>query len=177
MNPNEDDLGLDSTERGAEAPSKSQLKRDRLALQALAERLAAMPRAELERLNLSEATWTALDETPRIKDPRARARHWKHLANLMEREDRSAIHALTDEAEAHARAASARHQALERWRARLIEEGDGALGAFISECPGVDRQALRTLVRAARRERELGRTAAARKLFRFLREALDAADD
>ena len=159
-----------------QGPSKSQIKRDKLALQALAERLAAMPRAELERLKLSEATWVALDETPRIKDPRARGRHWKRIANLLEREDMEAVRLLMEGAEERERETNARHHALESWRERLISEGDPALADFIEQCPTVDRQQLRTLVRAAQRDTERGRPDAPRKLFRFLREATDAAE-
>lgn len=163
--PEDDDL--------PEGPSKSQIKREKLALQALAERLAAMPRAELERLKLSEATWAALDETPRIKDLRARKRHWKRIANLLQREDMEAVHALMDASEERERARTARHHQLERWRERLLGEDEEALADFIDACPGVDRQQLRALVRAARRDAERGRPESARKLFRFLREALD----
>jgi ribosome-associated protein len=157
-------------ERG---PSKSQLKREKLALQALAERMAGMPRAELARLNLSAATWAALDETSRIKDIRARGRHWKRIANLLEREDMPAVHALVDQAEAREREAAAQLHALERWRERLIGEDEGALSELIDACPGVDRQHLRTLIRAAQRDQERGRPDAQRRLFRFLRETLE----
>ncbi len=156
-----------------EGPSKSQIKRDKLALQALAERLAGLPRSELERLKLSAATWAALDETSRIKDQRARGRHWKRIANLLEREDMATVHALMDESGERERALTAHHHALERWRERLIGEGDQALADFIEHCPDVDRQPLRTLIRAAQRDTERGTPDAPRKLFRFLREVLD----
>ena len=156
-------------------PSKSQVKREKLALQALAERMATMPRAELERLRLSEATWVALDETPRIKDPRARGRHWKRIANLLEREDMAAVHALMDGAAQRERAEAARHHALERWRERLIAGTDEALSDFIDAYPQVDRQALRNLIRAARRDVERGRPEAPRRLFRLLREVAEDA--
>ncbi len=156
-----------------EGPSKSQLKREKLALQALAERMASMPRAALERLNLSTATWIALDETARIKDVRARNRHWKRIANLLEREDMHAVHALVDGAEARERQETAQHHALERWRTRMILEGDAAVAAFVDQCPAVDRQQLRSLVRAAQRDTERGKPDAPRKLFRFLRETLE----
>lgn len=173
-----DDQDDEYLEEDAEpqGPSKSQIKREKLALQVLAERMASMPRAELERLNLSAATWVALDETPRIKDLRARNRHWKRIANLLEREDMDAVHALVDGAEDREREASARHHALERWRERVIAEGDGAVNEFIQACPTVDRQQLRTLVRAAQRDAERGKPDAPRKLFRFLREAMEEGD-
>lgn len=156
-----------------EGPSRSQIKRDHQALQQLAERMAAMSRADLERLNLSEATWAALEETPRIKDRRARGRHWKRIANLLEREDMAAVHILVDQKEETEREAAARHHRVERWRERLIEEGDTALTEFLRLCPGVDCQQLRQLLRAAQRNREVGRADAPRKLFRFLREILE----
>ncbi|MFD2111424.1 ribosome biogenesis factor YjgA [Thiorhodococcus fuscus] len=167
----------DDYEEEARGPSKSQLKREKLALQSLAERMASMPRSALERLNLSEDTWVALDETPRIKDHRALGRHWKRIANLLVREDMEAVQALMDGAEAREREANARHHALERWRERMIAEGDSAVNAFVEECPTVDRQQLRTLVRNAQRDAERGKPDAPRKLFRFLRETIEEAED
>ncbi|MEY6432840.1 ribosome biogenesis factor YjgA [Thioalkalicoccus limnaeus] len=160
-----------------EGPSKSQIKREHLALQQLAERLAAMPRAELERLGLSEATWEALDETARIKDLRARRRHWKRIANLLERDEQEAVRALVEQKAEHERAAAARHHQVEHWRARLIGEGDMALSEFLTLHPQTDRQRLRQLVRAAQRDTERERPDAPRKLFRFLREILAEAVD
>jgi ribosome-associated protein len=157
-------------------PSKSQIKRDKLALQALAEQLALMPRRELERLNLSAATWIAIDETPRIKDQRARGRHWKRIANLLEREDMEAVHALMDNSGAREREQIAQHHAIERWRERLMNEGDAALADFIAQYPQVERQPLRTLIRAAQRDAERSKPDAPRKLFRLLRETLEAAE-
>jgi ribosome-associated protein len=150
------------------------LKRDKHALVALAERLARMRRPELERLNLSEATWLAIEETGRIKDVRALGRHWKRIANLLEREDMHAVHALVDEAEERERAANARHHGLERWRERLIAEGDAALSDFLDEHPGADRQQLRLAVRAAQKDAERGKPDAPRRLFRLLRAIQDA---
>jgi ribosome-associated protein len=136
--------------------------------------MTGMPRAQLERLNLSAATWAAIDETAKIKDLRARPRHFKRIANLLEREDMHAVHALMDEAQARERADTAAHHRLERWRERLIAQGDAALGDFVDEHPWTDRQQLRTLVRAAQRDTERGRPEAPRKLFRFLRDAVQA---
>lgn len=135
--------------------------------------MTRMHRTELERLNLSVATWVALDETVRIKDVRALGRHYKRIANLLEREDMHAVHALVDQADARERLAAAQHHRLERWRERLIAEGDGALTDFLDEHPDTDRQQLRALVRAAKRDTERGKPEAPRKLFRFLREAVE----
>jgi len=159
-----------------DGPSKSQVKRELLALQELAQRLTATSRSELEPLGLSEATRAAIDETARIKDQRARRRHFKRIAKLLAREDMDAVHALVDEKASKAREAAARHHRVERWRERLIAEGDEALAELLDLCPPTDRQQLRQLMRAARREREQGRMDAQRKLFRFLREIMKDTD-
>jgi ribosome-associated protein len=155
-----------------EGPSKSQVKRDFLALQVLAQGVVSLPREQLEPLNLSEATWVAIDETARIKDLRARRRHFKRIAKLLAREDLDAVRALVHEDAAVKGAAAARHHRIEHWRERLIEEGDASLAELVALCPDVDRQQLRQLIRAARAGRDQGRPDAARKLFRMLREVL-----
>lgn len=156
-----------------EGPSKSRIKRELLALQDLAERMIELPRAELERLGLSDATWAAIDETPRIRDLRARRRHFKRIAKLLAREDRAAVRALIDGKAELAREEAARHHRVERWRERLITEGDGALTELLDLCPGADRQRLRQLMRAAQRDQAKGRREGPRRLFRFLGEILD----
>jgi ribosome-associated protein len=163
----------DSQDGLEEGPSKSQIKRDWRDLQDLAERLVALPRTDLERLGLSEATWAAIEEKERIKDQRALRRHYKRIAKLLAREDLAAAQALMGEKDRLTEEAAVRHHRIERWRDRLMEEGDVALGELLSEWPGVDRQQLRTLVRAARRDREQGKSHGARRLFRLLRDELD----
>ena len=59
---------------------------------------------------------------------------------------------------------------LERWRERLIEEGDDALAEVIAAYPEVDRQRLRNLIRGAREERARGALPRRfRELLRYLR--------
>jgi ribosome-associated protein len=170
LSPEEEEDGL------PEGPSKSQIKRELHALQELAERVTEMPRSDLERLGFSAETWAAIEETDRIKDLRARRRHFKRIAKLLAREDAEAVRALVDQKADKAREAAARHHRVERWRERLIEEGDDALTELLDLCPHADRQQLRQLVRAARRDSEKGRPDAPRKLFRFLREILEDLD-
>jgi ribosome-associated protein len=46
------------------------------------------------------------------------------------------------------------------------------LGELLAEHPRVDRHSLRTLIRAARKDREQGKPEGDRRLFRFLRDEL-----
>jgi ribosome-associated protein len=168
----EDDIPAD--EPLEQGPSKSAVKREHHALQAMAEQLAALPAADIDALGFGEATRAALDETQRIKDRRALRRHYKRIANCLARENTEPLADLLAAREAHARAAAARHHQVERWRERLIA-GDDALTAFFDAYPDADRQALRQLVRAARRDTERGRSDAPRRLFRALRDLIDTA--
>jgi ribosome-associated protein len=60
---------------------------------------------------------------------------------------------------------------MEQWRARLLED-DAALTEFAHEHPAADLQALRAIIRNARREQKEGRPPRAfRELYRVLREA------
>ncbi len=136
-----------------------------------------MPLVKLKRLRFSAVTWAAIEETARIKDIRARGRHYKRIANLLKREDMHAVYALMDQAQERERADAGRHHRLERWRKRLIGEGDTALSDFLDEYPDADRQQLPTLVRAAKRDTERGRPEAPRKLFLFLRGVVEAESD
>jgi ribosome-associated protein len=157
-------------------PSRSQRKRESHAVQEAARRLLALSPSELTGLGLGAATLAAVAETARIKDRRAMPRHIKRVANLLEREDLGAIEALLASHQAMDQAAAARHHRVERWRERLLAEGDTALAELLDLSPGADGQALRQLVRTAQRDRDAGRPDGPRKLFRALRAVLDAAD-
>ncbi len=154
-------------------PNKSRIKRERHALQAMAESIAHLPEHALAPLGLGEATWEALRETARIKDQRALRRHYKRIANCLEREHTGSIEELLESrAEAKRRSEARLHQ-VERWRERLINEGDPALTAFIDAYPEAPRQQLRGLLRAARQEAATGGVTSARRLFRLLRPVID----
>ena len=156
-----------------EGPSKSAIKREHLALQTLAEQLSELPPADWDALGFGEATRAALDETARIKDRRALRRHYKRIANCLARENTEPLTDLLAAREAHAREAAARHHQVERWRERLLAD-DQAVTELFDAFPAADRQALRQLVRAARRDSERGRPDAPRRLFRALRELIES---
>jgi ribosome-associated protein len=161
----------DSPSPADERPSKSQLKREMHALQALGEQIIAMSPAERARFPLSDDMLAAVEETSRIRSREARRRHMQYVGKLMRREDLDAIQAVFDELEQQKRRRDLAFHRLEQWRDRLLEAGDEAVEAFIVDHPDVDRQALRQLVRNARREREHGKPPThARRLFKLIRD-------
>lgn len=154
-----------------EPPSKSQLKREMHALQAIGEHIIAMSPAERAHFPLSDTLLAAVDETSRIRSHEGRRRHMQYIGKLMRREDLDAIRAVLDEVEQEEMKRNHAFHRLERWRDRLIEEGDAAVEPFIEAFPEVDRQTLRQLIRNAQREQEQGKPpTSSRKLFRLIRD-------
>ncbi|WP_346798909.1 ribosome biogenesis factor YjgA [Halomonas sp. Bachu 37] len=154
-----------------ERPSKSQLKREMHALQALGETLIAMKPAELARFPLSDDMLRAIEETSRIRSHEGRRRHMQYVGKLIRKEDLVAIQAVFDAIEQEKHQRDHAFHRLEKWRDRLIEEGDQGVEAFMADYPDADRQALRQLARNARRERDQNKPpTASRKLFKHLRD-------
>lgn len=173
---NQNDFDQDQFEN--EPPSKSQLKREAEAVQALGRELVELPAASygslMAGLDLPEALREALDTCRSINARGGRKRQLQYIGKLMRGIDAGPIrNALAGLAGKNAAETAALHR-MEQWRERLIAEGDGALAVLLDEYPTADRQQLRQLVMKARKERDAGQPpAAARALFRALRDLVD----
>ncbi len=151
--------------------SKTQVKRELQALQDLGERLTTLKPETIDRLPLSDALRKALADAPKHKAHIARKRHIQYIGKLMRGQDIEAIVALVDQLDASTRQYNERFHALERWRDRLLADGDSAVDAFVSDYPDGDRQHLRGLIRQAQHEAARNQPpAAARKLFKYIRD-------
>ncbi|WP_311063728.1 ribosome biogenesis factor YjgA [Halomonas sp. DWK9] len=156
-----------------ERPSKSQLKREMHALQALGETLIAMKPAERARFPLSDDMLRAIEETSRIRSHEGRRRHMQYVGKLIRKEDLTAIQGVFDAIEQEKEQRDHAFHRLEKWRDRMVDEGDDGVDLFMADYPNADRQALRQLVRNARKEREQGKPpTSSRKLFKHLRDTL-----
>lgn len=161
-------------------PSKSQAKRDALALRDLGEAIAALGAAERARIPMDDTVRAAVEELNRIRAHGARKRQLGYLAKQLRRVDTSAMEAAIEELRQASRAQAHDHHRVESWRDRLLGDGPAetpaeALTAFLDEHRLVDRQGLRQLQQAAIAERRAQRPpSAARKLFRLVREAIAA---
>jgi ribosome-associated protein len=153
----------------ATARSRSQLKREHHALQALGRELVELPDAIFRRLALPEQIREAAMTGRRLQRG-ALQRQLRYLGGLLAGADHAAIRAALAALQAPARGEVRRLHALEALRERLLREGDTAIAALLAQHPDADRIRLRQLVRYARREAELATTPrAARELFRFLK--------
>ncbi len=154
-------------------PSKSQLKRDMDALQQLGEQLTHLGADDLARMPISDSLSRALAEYKRVKGRGAMRRQLQYIGKVMRNEDGEAIAEALEQARAGSVEDKRRLHLTEQWRDRLLEQGDEALGDFLSGHPQADRQQLRQLIRGAAQEQARGKPpASARKLFRYLKETL-----
>lgn len=152
--------------------SKTKRKAEMHELQALGAALLELPAAQLDALGLPETLAGALREAHRISSHEGRRRQLQYIGRLMRDVDAEPIRAALAAQQGHSAAARARHVRLEQWRTRLLAD-DAALTEFAREHAGADLQALRTLIRNARKEIAAARPPRAqRELFRRLREAV-----
>lgn len=155
-----------------ESLSKTKRKAEMHELQALGAALLEMPAAQLDGLGLPDALAAALRDARRITGHEARRRQLQYIGRLMRAVDPDPIRAAVAEREGRSASARARHVRLEQWRARLLAD-DAALTEFAREHAGTDLQALRALIRNARKEVASAQAPRAqRELFRMLRESV-----
>jgi ribosome-associated protein len=160
-----------------ERPSKTQRKKEMTALQSLGERLVKLNAAQLAQVPLPERLREAITAAQKITAHEARRRQLQYVGKLMRQVEPEPITQALDMLGGDSRAAVALMHHCEQWRERLLDDDD-ALTDLLREHPGTDVQALRALIRAARRERDTKQAPRhARELYRWLHDALGARDD
>lgn len=155
--------------------SKSQRKRECHALQDLGTELVKLSQADLEKIPLDDELQQAILEARRIKQRGALKRQLQFIGKLIRQRDGDALREAYERV-MHPYQEDIKHfHQLERWRERLLEDGDAALEELLQEQPNADRQHIRQLVRSARNEYKQNKTPrAARELFQYLKQLLDS---
>ncbi|MFT3669028.1 MAG: ribosome biogenesis factor YjgA [Pseudoxanthomonas sp.] len=163
------------------SPSRTQQRGEALEIRSLAEKLVALPAAQLARLPIPEDLMPHIVETQRITSHIAHKRQLQFLAKQMRREEDEVLEAIRDaldEGGEAARRETAQLHRAEQWRDRLLSGGDDALATLMEEFPTADRQKLRQLVRNALDERAKNKPPRAfREIFREVKELLAGAED
>ena len=156
----------------AEFVSKTKKKRAVEELQSLGAALVALPPAQVDALAIPAELAGAVREAQRIRSHEARRRQLQYIGKLMRGIDPEPVRVALAALAGNSAAARARQRRIENWRERLIAY-DAALTAFAGEHAGADLQALRALIRNARKEiAETRPPRAQRELFRLLRACL-----
>lgn len=152
--------------------SKSQLKREANEILDLAKKLLAMPEPTLNGLPLDTDLREEVDFARSIRAHGARKRQLMTVAKFLRKRDNEQLLDAINNLDQKNRQMNARFHHVEAWRDRLLEGDDQELAELLDKQPGINVQTLRQLIRNAKKETRLGKPpAAARKLFRFLREA------
>lgn len=150
-------------------PSKSQLKRDMLNLQKIGETLVALPGPQLKKIPLPSILADAVEMARSLTSHEAKRRQLQYIGRLMREIDPEPIQeALSKVQDRHQQSKAHFHQ-IERWRDKLIAEGDKQLEEFLNQYATSDRQHLRQLVRNAQQ----GKPGANTELFRNLKKIIE----
>ena len=153
-----------------DGPSKSQLKRDSHALQAMGKELVEMPEGKLQKFNLPDSLKEAIYEARKLKSREAKRRHLQYIGKLMRISNIDEIQNTLDKMDHQSLTYRQHFKQLEVWRERIITKGNKGIEAFLKDYPLAERQQLRNLQRQANREIELKKApVASRKIFEYIR--------
>jgi len=165
---NDDD---EEVEYYAIRPNKTQIKKEIGALFDLGEAMSKLSPSQLKTLDLPELIYKSVVQVSGMPHNGARKRLLKYIAGQLHKIDVTPIQerfARFNNKSAHA---TREHHILERWRDRLIKEGNDALTELLDEHPHADRQHLRQLLRSAQKEAETNKPPkSSRQLYRYLKE-------
>ena len=182
VNANRGATGFKSNEFDEEydGPSKSQRKRDMLALQKLGEQLVDEPKDRVMRVPMPDDVRDAILECQRIKAHEGRRRQLQFVGKKMrglKEEEIAVIQKTIDSWKGQSKAETAAMHAMERRRDKLLAD-DRALTDLMMQYPDVDVQHLRTLIRNARKEQAESKPPKAyREIFQILKALQSSATD
>ncbi|MFD4840182.1 ribosome biogenesis factor YjgA [Achromobacter sp. NPDC058515] len=150
--PEEESVDDGYDENGYDRPSKSQVKREMHALLDLGKQLIDLSPERLKQLPLAERLYEAIRTAQRTTGREGRRRQVHFVGKLMRDAPADEIRAQLDVWENGSREETASMHRLEALRDRLLDDDD-VLTGLLANNPQADGQQLRTLIRAARKER------------------------
>ena len=136
-----------------EDKSKSQSRRDALALKAFGEKLLALSPKQLATLDLPEQIKEVVIAYRKMKSHLAQKRHIQYLGNCLRHLDEDEVDSIMlmyEKMMSSADLHSPRFKLIESWRERLITEDNVALTEFLAQYPCDNVQHLRHLIRKAK---------------------------
>lgn len=150
--------------------SKSEIKRDAEALKELGRELMELGANSLDRIPLDEDLRAAIELAQRIKKE-GRRRQIQLIGKMLRSRDPEPIYTALDKLKnTHNQQVVLFHK-LEKLRDALVEQGDSAIEEVVANYPDTDRQQLRSLIRAAQKEKATNKPPKAfRQIFQYLKE-------
>lgn len=155
-------------------PSKTQLKRDSHHLIDVGEDLLKLSEADLRSLHLPEELVAAITTALKIKSRSGLKRQRLYIGKLLRAIDNETVEYQLKKIQHRHDTNTAQFKRLEKWRDSLIDNNKTTLNDVISHYPELDRQHINQLIRTAHQEKKQNKApAAARKLFKYLRDMED----
>jgi ribosome-associated protein len=150
--------------------SKSQIKRELLALKDLGKELLKLPIKDLDKLNLSERLYEALVKAQGMTKG-ALKRQTGTIGGLMVHEDYDEIKMSIDKIRQQHNGEIKKFHQLEQWRDQLLVGDNNVMAVLRNQFEDFDIQHVRQLVRNANKESEQEKPPkSARILFKYLQE-------
>ena len=158
-----------------ETPSKTQLKHESQAIRDLGKRLVALPAEQLARIPLDEQVLDAIALAQRIQNKRsALKRHYQFLGKLLRARDTDLVFNALAEIDNTSQQSIQLHHRAERWRDRVIDQGNDAIEALVAEITQADRQKLRQLWRNHQNaQTDAKRIQHSRLIYKEIKHSLD----
>jgi len=157
--------------------SKGQQKREAEAAQALGAELVKLTAGQLktlvDKLELPDNLREALLACESIKAREAHRRQLQYIGRLMRDIELEPIQQQLEQVKRGGQVATAQLHQIERWRERLLIEGEAAINELLQQHPETDARQVRQLIASALKEAAHNQPPrAARLLFKYLREVI-----
>ncbi len=160
----------DESEYYAVRPNKTQIKKVYASLFALGEEMSKLSAAHLRSIELPEAIHKAVTEVGTMPHTGARKRLLKFISGQLYKIDIEPIMERLNRIKNQSAHAVREHHIAERWRDRLIAEGNEALTELLDEYPQADAQHIRQLMRNVQKETTTAQPPkSTRLLYRYLK--------
>lgn len=166
-----EDVEIDDTLDPAEnSISKSQKKRNMIALQSVGEELVALSTDVINKMDLPDELRVAVLDAKRIPNSKhgGNKRQMQYIGRLMREVDPAPILAQLQALKAPNQKQTAQHHLAERWRERMLADAT-SIAAFVREFPEADAVTLEKLLAAAKDDHAKQRPP---KNFRLLYQTL-----
>lgn len=164
----------------ADRPNKTQIKKDIARLNTLGEEISTLSETQISTLNLPEKLEVAIKEVAKMPHRSARKRQLKFIAQQLHKieDDVEIIFEKVAKFKNKSSHAAREHHLIEKWRDRLLKEGQGALTELLDEYPHTDSQHLRQLIRNAQKEFAAGKPPkSSRLIYRELKTLFEIEEE
>lgn len=157
--------------------SKTQLKLRMKGLQEIGTALVNLSDSQLEKIPMDDTLRDAVLHAREITDHEGKRRQLQYIGRLMRNYDPQPIEEALQKIQLKSNEGKAKFHQVERWRDKLISEGDTQLKLFIEQFPTADIQHLRQLIRKTQQEIKTNKNrGGATELFRYLREIIQGSE-